>query len=229
MEIPRFPITPHLPDSLMQSSADVWATDADIMAFKVGHRVLLQEKIDGANVGIHYDGKGEVTLRNRDHHLKKGYQKKETPSKLQFRPLWGWIYDHRVAFKRLSDALDGYTPIVYAEWLFAQHTIAYDLLPDLLLPFDLLTVPGHFMDPFAARDMLVDAGFCTPPELPMMDIHELANQPSRYSSKEVPMEGVYAKIGNGIRLTHRVKFVRPTFKSRDDFTTTELAKNKVAK
>ena len=233
MEIPRFPVTPHLPGSNMQGGADVWAELADVEALRTHPRVLIEEKIDGANVGIHYDGIGDLTVRNRDHHLKKGYQKKETPSKLQFRPLWGWVYDHRKAFRHLTEALDGFTPVVYGEWLYAEHTIAYDHLPDLFIGFDIMDMHDRqFLDPWVARDLLADAGFELPPRLNGDldgNIHGIDLWPPPWGAPGSKREGVYVKAGDGRHLTHRAKYVRPGFQSREDFTTTELRKNRVAK
>ena len=97
----------------------------------------VQEKVDGSNVGVSW--LDSAILRNRNKVLRKGYIKKETPAKLQFRPAWNWIHEHSEDIKYLSKKL--MSPItIYGEWMIAQHSIHYDKLPDWFLAFDIYVV-----------------------------------------------------------------------------------------
>ena len=192
--------------------------------------ILWEEKVDGANIGLHFDGdRGDLTLRNRENHLKKGYLK-NTPAKLQFRPLWNWIYANKEKFSNLTKLCQGETPFVYAEWLYAWHTVPYDALPDLMIPFDLV-LEDKFVDPFRARALLEEAGFTVAPRLNVPDLGSIpdwANQPTPFSTQGIIREGVYGKMGDGVWLTGRVKHVRESFQSRKDFNTTGLTRNQVS-
>ena len=76
----------------------------ELTAETVFHRELtVEEKIDGACVGIRHTG-DEPIIRNREHILRKGYLK-DTPAKMQFRPLWGYYYEHRENFAALNTLL----------------------------------------------------------------------------------------------------------------------------
>ncbi len=44
-------------------------------------------------------------IRNRNNILKKGYIKKETPAKLQFRSSWNWLHAHNKDIQKLSKSL----------------------------------------------------------------------------------------------------------------------------
>lgn len=240
-DFPRFPVTPYLGHPPSMTTSDVSANLDEYTAAKAkAVNVIIEEKLDGANVRIRFDGKNEPVVGNRDHVLKKGYLK-DTPSKLQFRPLWTWVYDHRQRFKDLAAAL-GTTPVLYGEWLFARHTIAYDSLPELLIPFDLF-FDGAFLDPLKTRTALRMAGFKLPPLVetggsstaPHLEglrvpgaggTQLMAARVSAWSLEA--REGDVIKIGDGEKLTARFKVVRHDFKPRDDFTTSPLEHNHVA-
>lgn len=69
--IPEFPKTRHLhqvDDSILLSD-----------------NLFIEEKVDGANCGMALID-GHPVIRNRTHVLNKGYVKKNTPAKIQFRP-----------------------------------------------------------------------------------------------------------------------------------------------
>lgn len=220
VDFPRFPSTPHIERVQSVTADDAVVTSHEFDAALLGARSqVVEEKLDGANVRIRFDGESEPVIGNRDHVLKKGYLK-DTPSKLQFRPLWTWVYDHRDAFKKLKRGL-GIAPVVFGEWLYAKHTVFYDSLPTLLVPFDLY-LDGHFMDPLDARDHLQRAGFI----LPMAGLRIRDPDPKPWSMwSSEPREGVVIKLGDGKRLTGRFKLVRADFKPRDDFTTSPLERN----
>jgi atypical dual specificity phosphatase len=220
MKMPRFPQTAHLHNHGAAAIDDVISTPVEMtVAFLQASTIDITEKVDGSSVRVLYDGKGDLLLGNREHILKKGYLK-DTPAKLQFRPLWGWVYEHRKNFAKLTKAL-GETPIVYAEWMLAFHTIRYTRLPDYFIPFDLM-LEGKFMDPTLAREALLEAGFTPPPGLPS---DAVVQGPSRWSDE--PREGIYFKLGDGVNLLSRFKEVRPDFRPRKDFNETKLSFNQL--
>ena len=222
--LPRYPKTPHLPHSKLTAKDDLYASDAELAVLLCSKTMCVEEKLDGANVRIHWDGKGDLLVGNRDHVLHKGYLKKETPAKLQFCPLWNWIYDHRRSFARLTELCQG-TPAIYGEWLYAEHTIKYDKLPSLLAVFGIM-INNKFLDPIITRQMVSLAGLTNPPLVSLNNgtiAQDLLDTKS-YWGDEL-REGVYIKCGDGRFNTGMFKYVRSTFAPRNDFNESELKRN----
>lgn len=222
--IPKFPKTPHLAGAVSVGADDtVSATDFQTLvsnASQLFGGICLEEKLDGANVRILWDGVGEPIVGNRDKILSKGYLK-DTTAKRQFRPLWGWVYENREKFAGLRQKCGPH--VLYGEWLYAKHTIGYDRLPDLFVGFDLLNQStGAFVDPWVCRSILMDCGFAVPPLKSGIE-----DAPSAWGPELA--EGTYVKIGDGFGTVGRFKVVRSTFSPREDFNETELIRNVVAK
>lgn len=225
--LPRYPITPYLPQASAGAVAGDVLASINTLERLVPARATFEEKLDGANVRVQWND-GEPVVGNRDHVLKKGYVKKETPSKLQFRPLWTWIHDNRKCFERLERAMGDV--VVFGEWLHAQHTCFYDALPSPFVAIDLWS-EGAFVDPFVTRETLFQAGFMLPPLLPSpadeKQLLVLANRKSTWSSELA--EGVYVKVGDGVIMTERFKLVRTGFVPRADFNDVAMRLNVVKK
>ncbi len=226
-QLPAFPQTPHLPHKPNKTSDDAVADDviADQLFFE--EEVLVYEKMDGSNLGILWDGHAHV--RNRNHILNKGFLGK-TPALNQYRPIFEWIYRHRDRFQRLADIgsfSNENPPVIYAEWLYMRHGIAYDKLPELLFPFDVWD-GRKFLSPDAATELLSEAGFCTPPLLyrgPVStydELEKLCNSDSAYiGSGDRRVEGVYIKTKDG----QRFKMVRQDFERGKYFDNEILVRN----
>lgn len=122
----RFPHTPHLAwlgegeprgDKLLDP-AEVTALLAD--------DVLIEEKIDGANLGISRDGHGQIRVQNRGAYL-------EPPFRGQFSRLRQWLMPRLSRFQtQLPEGV-----ILFGEWCAARHSLPYERLPDWFLVFDI--------------------------------------------------------------------------------------------
>ncbi len=228
--LPIYPRTSHLECSNIHSS-DVWVSDYYVAAaLKQAKTIDISEKLDGSNVRVYFDGYEDLIIGNRTKVLNKSYQKKETPAKLQFRPLWGWCYEHRLNFRALVEELKS-VAVVFGEWMYAVHSIEYTELPDLFLAFD-IWMNGEFLDPVRARSVLTECGFHMPPRLEVpLDI----TVPELYSfNTEAHMfggkrEGIYIKLGDGQKLIDRFKIVRHDFTPRTDFNECEILKNGISR
>ena len=216
----------HLPFEPNASNNDLIATLADMQEFLSGE-VWVEEKIDGANTGITVF-RGEPVIRNRTHILSKGY-KKDTTSKKQFVPIWTWFYSNRKKFDALEGLL-GFTPSVYGEWLYARHTLPYNQLPDLWIPYEIYD-PGcqEFLSPAVTREALNDVGFKIPPLLgrgvfTLEQIVAFRDGPRSFADNGEKREGVCLKS-----TTKRYKMVAPWFKSDEDWPIKPLVQNKVKK
>jgi len=122
----RFPHTPHLAWlGSGQPRDDKVLSPEEARDFLDGE-VVVEEKIDGANVGISLDPAGKLRLQNRGAWLLPPYGG-------QFDRLQAWLDLHQ---DRLFDALEPHL-IAFGEWCAARHSLDYDRLPDWWLLFDI--------------------------------------------------------------------------------------------
>lgn len=225
--LPEFPSTPHLPWKCAGKGVQV--TEQEAAVLWTSH-VVVEEKIDGASVGMTIDDDENPIIRNRDFVLVKGYGK-DTPAKNQFKPIWNWWYSNRDKFKELR-CLGQYS--VYGEWMYMAHGIQYDLLPSLFVTYELYDYEqGFFVEPEYARHILWKIGFevISPVHIGQLDnweqLEEMANGHSVYATG-TKREGIYLKIGDGKQITHRFKMVREDFVQGALFSDT-IIKNKLSK
>jgi ATP-dependent RNA circularization protein (DNA/RNA ligase family) len=226
--LPAYPKTQHLPWKPNTTRDDAVALEDEAkVIFETP--VIVEEKVDGASVGIHFTTENPI-VRNRDHILNKGYVKKETTAKLQFRPLWTWVYEHKDRFKKLAGHGD-YS--VYGEWMLAQHGILYDKLPSWLIAYDLYDCAKHkFVGPSKSRELLASCGFEVVPLLAngMIEnyeqLEELTKTTSRYTDSLI--EGVYVRTETDGWLDKRFKMVRTDFVRGELWDNEEFKKNKLA-
>ena len=122
----RFPHTPHLvwlgdgtprDDKVLESQA---ATEL------LNSTVVVEEKLDGANLGISVAPDGSLRAQNRGQCL-------TAPYRGQFSRLDGWLTQRQDA---LFDALTE-SHVLFGEWCAAKHSIDYNGLPDWFLVFDI--------------------------------------------------------------------------------------------
>lgn len=201
----RFPHTPHL-EWLGEGSPrdDKVLSPAEAQAILTAP-VVVEEKIDGANLGISVDHEGNLRAQNRGHYL-------DPPFFGQFEKLAPWLGSRAEAlFDALEDRL-----ILFGEWSAARHSLDYDRLPDWFLVFDVYDRNTHRFWSTARRNELacslelrtvpqVMQGRITLAELKRI----LQSQPSAY--RVGPMEGVVVRRENNEWLDARAKLVRPDF------------------
>jgi len=186
----------------------------------------VQEKVDGANMGISWSD-GPI-LRNRSHILKKGYIKRDTPAKLQFRPAWNWLHQHEDDIKLISELC--YSPVtIYGEWLYAKHSIYYDKLPDLFLAYDIWSVEDReFLSPEIVSELLdkTNIKYIKSNKITIKSINDvikLSEFKSQY--RDGMTEGIVIKTSNGRFVDKCFKVVNKHFERREDFNE-NLLKNK---
>lgn len=222
--LPSYPRTPHLPHKPNASGDDLVAPESEATVL-FGAHICVEEKIDGASVGVAVLD-GHPVVRNRDHILRKGYVK-NTAAKKQFASLWNWFYDHQ-------DQIESLVPYsIYGEWLVAQHGIYYSRLPDWFVPYDLYDPEvGQFLSPVKARELLTQAGFAIPVlrflgifEGSYTDLETWANSPAAWADEKA--EGIYIKVCGEEYVTHRFKMVREDFQRGALWNPKQLTRNKV--
>ena len=215
LTIPDYPRTPHLAYKPNTQTGDVVSEDHESQIVINNPLAFFEEKIDGANCAIMCTDSGNPIIRNRTNILKKGYVK-DTPAKIQFRPIWNWFYDNKKKFESLNN-LFGEPVAVYGEWCLALHGIRYDRLPDYFIGFD-IWIPSRdmFVRTDQTREYLREIGISIPeliyngaiPSFQTLDM--MTNGPSLFSETD-KVEGVYIKIIDHEKVIKRFKFIRQDY------------------
>ncbi|MBF0622153.1 MAG: RNA ligase family protein [Magnetococcales bacterium] len=121
----RFPHTPHLAwlgKEKLRDDKKLSLTEVEAL---LSRAVVVEEKLDGANLGISLSQEGVIQFQNRGQYLIE-------PFKGQFSRLNAWVDQHRYS---LIDQLDSEL-ILFGEWCAVKHSLDYDALPDWFLVFD---------------------------------------------------------------------------------------------
>jgi len=141
----RFPHTPHLAWlGEGRPRDDKVLSRHELDAFLSGDTVV-EEKVDGANIGISADDDGTLLVQSRGSYLQRGL------AHPQFRLLWPWLQRRESAL--IAELQPGL--IVFGEWCYAVHSITYTRLPDWFLGFDVWDRSvGRFWDA-SRRDALM--------------------------------------------------------------------------
>jgi hypothetical protein len=229
--LPDFPRTRHLPFNPNAKRDDLIASEAECAIIFESENVYVEEKVDGANSGftIH---ENEPVIRNRNHILRKGYSGGKTAGKMQFAPAWNYFYEHKQRFEDLFEIL-GEQVGVYGEWLYLVHGIRYNRLPEYFMVFDLWHPEEFWIDTGRVREACEFAGFQITPLLhkgpvPSFEfLADLCQQDSPFCDGR--REGVYIKVTDGTRVTHRFKMVRHDFIQGEFWQKNVMEKNKLVR
>lgn len=213
-----FPRTRHLKNLGAATDDDVQVEDASpfLMRTQEEDCIVVEEKVDGANMGLRLDDDGfGIIAQNRSHVVHSKYHE-------QFRKLDKWILDHADVLRRV---LRDRNLILYGEWVYALHSTSYDRLPGYFVAFDLRCV---LTDAFVSRSeldlILQGTGI---PQTPLLfkgpaaegrqkanamlaDILRLVERKSTFAV-DTPAEGVYVRVQRGLWTVDRAKIVRPQF------------------
>lgn len=227
----KYPRTPHIDGSRLQPGDE----DLERIPFSAikGKRLVVEEKVDGANSAVSFGPDGELLLQSRGHYLRGGYRERH----FDLFKRWGTAQS-----AALRDIL-GSRYIMYGEWLYAKHTVFYDALPHYFLEFDIFDRETRvFLDAPTRRELLKDAPVASVPVLAegtFRTLDELLKLvgPSRYITEnqrenlqaaavklgldvesvfaETELtrmtEGLYVKIEEDGRVVDRMKYVRAAF------------------
>jgi ATP-dependent RNA circularization protein (DNA/RNA ligase family) len=201
----KFPRIPHLAWLGAGEPRDDKQMSPDEVKVLLSDEVLVEEKLDGANLGISLSSDGQVWVQNRGQYLIEPYEG-------QFSRLAAWLVPHRFP---LMDLLDS-SLILFGEWCAAQHALDYDALPDWFLVFDVYDRGhGRFWST-RRRDALAGSlGFAVVPRIfrgktSQAGLHELLeSQVSRF--RQGAMEGLVIRGESADWCETRAKLVRSAF------------------
>jgi hypothetical protein len=251
--IRKYPRTQHLEGSRLQPG------DEDLQAVPfariAGRRLVVEEKMDGANSAISFTPGGALRLQSRGHYLTGGARERH------FNLFKQWATVRAAA---LWERLGG-RYVAYGEWLYAKHTVYYDQLPHYWLEFDVLdTAGGEFLDTPRRRELLAGLPIAPVHVLhtgPLRTLDELTRLigPSRFirpghrerlreecerqgldadrilreTDPSADMEGLYVKVEEHGMVTGRYKYVRAGFltavlKSESHWLSRPIVPNRLA-
>ena len=89
--------------------------------------VAIEEKVDGANLGISIGTDMQLYVQNRSHYVNSKTHK-------QFSSLDAWLAENSPA---LFEMLEPNRHVLFGEWLYAKHSIHYTRLPGYFMAFDI--------------------------------------------------------------------------------------------
>lgn len=199
----KFPSTPHL----------ALLGDIDVRGDKVMseserndflcHELIVEEKVDGANLGISFDSEGNIRAQNRGAYL-------HLPGTGQWKKLATWLAPRiDILFEQLTDQY-----ILFGEWCYAQHSVIYDRLPDWFLGFDVYDKSiARFFSSTRRDEMFQAISISQTPKVnqgrfTLAQLTELLLQSQIGST---PAEGLYLRFDQGDWLVQRAKLVCPAF------------------
>jgi RNA ligase len=199
----KFPSTPHL--AVLEGvvvRTDKVLSDRERQEF-LSHEIVIEEKIDGANLGISFDCYGNVQAQNRGAVL-------HMPAMGQWKPLADWI--SRKCECMFESLVDRY--ILFGEWCYATHSVFYDELPDWFLGFDLYdSTSQRFVNTPTRRKMFSRMGVHSVPTIAAG--HFTLSQATALLKEShfgiAPAEGLYLRYDEGEWLAQRAKLLRPGF------------------
>lgn len=201
----RFPHTPHIAwlgegmprDDKVLSDSEI----ADILA----QPLSIEEKLDGANLGISMRDNGELRGQNRGQYLLE-------PFAGQFSRLNSWLAQHHYA---LTDHLQS-DWILFGEWCAARHSLDYDNLPDWFVVFDVYDRREQKFWSCERRNALAEKiGLAVVPTLhqgkmTLDALKELLNSASSHYRQGTP-EGIVMRHDSTDWCEARAKLVRADF------------------
>jgi len=167
------------------------------------HEITVEEKIDGANLGISFDGGGNLRLQNRGGIV-------QLPGQGQWKKLEEWLTSRiDTLFEHLEARL-----ILFGEWCYARHSVFYDRLPDWFVGFDLYEKEkGYFFSVERRNELFKTMGIAQTPFVGqgVFTLQKLETLFARSQFGDHLSEGLYLRRDCGEWLAQRAKLVRPAF------------------
>ena len=212
----KYPRTPHLFGS-KGTDDDRHMGAKDSAAFIANPSLIVEEKLDGTNVGIHFLKAGRMVLQCRGHEINEGMH-----------PQYD-LFKQWTAVKRpVLEAMLADRFILFGEWLYARHSVAYRSLPHYFFEFDIYDKEAScFLTLEQRLQMLEGTGVHTVPVVHrgtakherLLDLISESAFASEFDNPltgvvDARMEGLYLRTEAGDKVTGRAKIVRPEFVER---------------
>jgi ATP-dependent RNA circularization protein (DNA/RNA ligase family) len=203
-EFYRFPHTPHLLWLGQETPrSDKVLSLPEARAF-LTRDVEVEEKVDGANLGLSFDSQGTLQAQNRGSYLDPEL------AHAQFKPLFRWLAGRQEA---IAEALFP-DLMLFGEWCYAVHSIRYNRLPDWFLVFDVYDRSRERFWSTRRRDELAARlGLAVVPKLGQgrFDLETVRHFPEHSQVTDGRAEGIYVRQEDEDWLVARAKIVNPEF------------------
>lgn len=201
----RFPHTPHiawLGEGIARGDKVLTPEEVAVL---LSDPVVVEEKLDGANLGFSVGPDDRLRVQNRGQYLIEPYSG-------QFQRLSEWIALHGTG---LADAV-GENLIAFGEWCAARHSLDYPALPDWWLLFDVYDRRERRFWSTRRRNQLASAlNLATVPRVAngRQTVATLVDGVERWKSRyrNGGLEGVVVRRENDDWLLARGKLVRAAF------------------
>lgn len=201
----RFPHTPHLAWLGEGSPRDDKVLSPNEVTALLAGDVVVEEKLDGANVGLSLTPDGNLRAQNRGQYLSE-------PQAGQFARLPAWLAQHGEGLLAVLKP----NLILFGEWCAARHSLDYAALPDWFLLFDVYDrAAGRFWSTLRRNELAGQAGLLTVPQMhhgktTVPALKQLvATTNSRY--RNGALEGVVIRRESPEWCEARAKLVLPDF------------------
>ena len=201
----RFPHTPHIAWlGQGQPRDDKVLSPEEAKAFLQAD-IVIEEKVDGANLGFSLGPQGELRAQNRGHYL-------ERPFSGQFSRLEAYFSQHEDS---LVGALSGGL-MLFGEWCAARHSLGYERLPDFFIAFDVYDTNGSLFYSAEGRDAFAkQLGIAVVPRIDQgrFSLAQLVDSLAKAKSsfRDGDLEGYYLRRDGDTWLESRAKLVKPGF------------------
>jgi ATP-dependent RNA circularization protein (DNA/RNA ligase family) len=205
----RFPHTPHIAWLAHGTPRDDKVLSTQEAGELLNAVVVVEEKLDGANLGFSLSPEGELRAQNRGQYL-------HTPHGGQFARLPDWLASHG---DNLCAQLTKHTQsnlMLFGEWCAARHSLGYDRLPDWFLLFDVYERGlGRFWSSSRRNALAGTLGLAAVPQLLQAEctLQQLKDLLRRQTSqfRQGSLEGVVIRRESTDWCEARAKLVRPDF------------------
>lgn len=200
----KFPSTPYLiAPKHVPLRSDKVMNESERVSF-LSHKLTVEEKIDGANLGISFDHQGNIKLQNRGNYLVAPYLG-------QWKKLSEWLVPREnTLFELVGEDL-----ILFGEWCYAQHSVKYTKLPNWFLGFDIFDKNSQLFWSVKKRDTAFEKyNIIAVPKIAhkiftLSELQQLLLGKSAYSNEK--REGIYLRIDKDECLDERAKMVHAEF------------------
>jgi ATP-dependent RNA circularization protein (DNA/RNA ligase family) len=205
----RFPHTPHIAWLAQGSPRDDKVLSPQEVTCLLGADVVVEEKLDGANVGFSMSPEGKLRVQNRGQYL-------HAPHVGQFARLPEWLALHADKLRAELGAQAQVNLILFGEWCAARHSLDYDHLPDWFLLFDVYDRSvGRFWTTARRNALAATLELATVPQLlqghlTLQQLKDLLSQQHSQFRQGTP-EGIVIRRDSATWCEARAKLVQPDF------------------
>ncbi len=238
MEFVKYPKTFHIEGSKYGPSDSSKRDAANLTKLQLSVKntdcLLIEEKMDGSQLGIFFSAPGCLQFQSRGTLLSGG------ECEAEYSRAKSWAYQHCDDLWLLL----GVRYVLFGEWLYLKNTIFYDQLPGYFMEYDIYDREnGHYLSTRARADILAEFPFIPSVRVIAQGSYQHAGQLAEHVGKsafissvaksalfaaagscQIPveivlketdisglMEGLYIKVEKGDKVSSRFKFVRGDF------------------